>query len=372
MRLRRMAARTPPMLTVDIRKALPEFSLEVSFSVDRGILAILGRSGSGKTMTLRCIAGLMKPDQGRIALDDRVLFDADRGVDVRPQKRRTGFVFQNYALFPNMTVYENIAFGTGGRPKAAVDQHVQDLMERLRISGLGRRYPQELSGGQQQRVALARALAASPGMLLLDEPFSALDVITRDCLQRLLLDIDQFYSGYVLLVTHSLAEAYRLGSRIAVYEAGKVLQIGSRREVMSAPASAAVASMMGVRNLWNAVVMERSGDGRLLLEVQDTGLRVHAACSPAGMPPVGQPVCIGVRPEEMRLSDVSVVDSFPGTVSRVIEEVTSWTIFFEPDAPGTRMRIQVTTAKNGTPPAVGHRCWLQTPEENLMVMPAQR
>jgi ABC-type sulfate/molybdate transport systems ATPase subunit len=237
------------MLTVDIKKALPEFSLDVSFTVDRSILAILGRSGSGKTMTLKCIAGLVTPDRGRIAVDDRVLFDSKQGINIRPQQRNTGFVFQNYALFPNMTCYGNIALGIGGAARAGSDERVQSLMERLRISKLAKRYPRQLSGGQQQRVALARALATSPDILLLDEPFSALDTITKDCLQRLLLDVEQFYSGYVLLVTHNLAEAYRLSSRIAVYEAGELLQIGPKQDILSAPVSTTAASVTGVRNL---------------------------------------------------------------------------------------------------------------------------
>jgi len=356
------------MLTIDIKKTLPEFNLNVSFTVDRGILAILGRSGSGKTMTLRCIAGLVTPDHGHIALDDRVLFDSKQGINIRPQQRNTGFVFQNYALFPNMTCYRNIAFGIRGAGKADTDKQVQSLMERLKISKLAKRYPRQLSGGQQQRVALARALAASPDILLLDEPFSALDTITKDSLQRLLLDVEQFYSGYVLLVTHNLAEAYRLSSKIAVYEAGKLLQIGSKEDILSAPTSMTAASMTGMRNLWKGVVVDGSSS-RVLLELPSTGLKLWAACSNTRVHS-GQLVSIGIRSEELRLFKEPIPAALPGTVSRVIEEVSSCTVIFEPDTAGTPLKIEVTTMKNGTLISAGDRCWLQVPEDKLKVMPA--
>jgi molybdate transport system ATP-binding protein len=357
------------MLTVDIRKRLPEFSLNVSFTVDRGILAILGRSGSGKTMTLKCIAGLVTPDRGHIALNDRVLFDADQQINLRPQQRNTGFVFQNYALFPNMTCYENIAFGIRGAARAGSDERVASLMERLRIAKLAKRYPRQLSGGQQQRVALARALAVSPDVLLLDEPFSALDTFTKDCLQRLLLDVEQFYSGYVLLVTHNVAEAYRLSSRIAVYEAGELLQIGPKQDILSAPVSATAASVTGVRNLWDAVAVDDVGD-RILVELPGTGVRLWAR-RPGLQVRSGQSVAIGIRSEELRLLGEPVPGALPGTVVRVIEEVASCTVLFSPDATGMPPKVQVTTMKNGAPLAAGDRRWLEVPEDKLLVMPGR-
>lgn len=356
------------MLTVEIRKALPEFSLDVSFTVDRGILAILGRSGSGKTMTLRCIAGLVTPDHGRIALDGRVLFDSEQRINLRPQQRNTGFVFQNYALFPTMTCYENIAFGVRSAGKAGTGEKVRAIMERLKISRLAGRYPRQLSGGQQQRVALARALATSPDILLLDEPFSALDTITKDSLQRLLLDVEQFYSGYILLVTHNLAEAYRLSSRIALYEAGKLLQIGSKEDILSAPAGMTAASLTGVKNLWTGVIVDSSGD-RVLLELPEIGARLWAMCSGRKFRK-DQPVGVGIRSEELRLLREPGTGTLPGTVVRVIEEVSSRTVIFEPDVSGTPLRIEVATMKNGTPVAAGDRCWLEVPEDRLMVLPA--
>lgn len=357
------------MLTVDIRKRLPEFNLNVSFTVDRGILAILGRSGSGKTMTLKCIAGLVTPDQGHIALNDRVLFDADRRINLRPQQRNVGFVFQNYALFPNMTCYENIAFGIRGAAKGGTYERVEALMERLRIARLAKRYPRQLSGGQQQRVALARALAVAPDVLLLDEPFSALDTFTKDCLQRLLLDVEQFYSGYVLLVTHNVAEAYRLSSRIAVYDAGELLQIGPKQDILSAPVSTTAASVTGVRNLWEAVAVDDASD-RILLELPGTGLQLVAR-RPGLRVRSGQPVSIGIRSEELRLLGEPAPGALSGTVVRVIEEVSSRTVFFSPDGTGTPPRVQVTTMKNGAPLAAGDRCWLKVPEDKLLIMPGR-
>lgn len=357
------------MLTVDIQKTLPEFTLKVSFAADQGILAILGQSGSGKTMTLRCIAGLVTPDSGRIKLDDRVFFDAQQKVNLRPQQRNVGFVFQNYALFPNMTCHDNIAFGMREKEKMEIDGRVEELMNRLRISKLAARYPRQLSGGQQQRVALARALATSPDILLLDEPFSALDTMIRNNLQALLLEIRQFYQGYILLVTHDLAEAYRLSSRIAVYEAGRLLQLGPKEEILTAPANATVASMTGMKNIWKGTVVCCDGD-HVELELQETGLRLQATGSVLQLQ-TGQSVDVGVRSEDLRLLREPALDALPGTISRVAQEVVSSTVFFEPDTAKGRLLLEVTALRNEIPAATGEHCWLQIPRDRLVIMPSE-
>ena len=157
-------------LEVDIEKKLGDFRLRAAFTCDKGITGILGASGSGKSMTLKCIAGIERPDRGRIVLDGRVLFDSRQKINLKPQKRRVGYMFQNYALFPTMTVTQNIAAGQG----ISADR-VREMIERFHLKGLEGHYPSELSGGQQQRVALARIMAYRPDLILLDEPFSALD-----------------------------------------------------------------------------------------------------------------------------------------------------------------------------------------------------
>ena len=174
------------MLEVQIYKKLAEFDLDASFQVDDNILGLMGASGSGKSMTLKCIAGIETPDQGRIVLNGRVLFDSEKKINVPIQKRNVGYMFQSYALFPNMNVYENISVGLRARKVKDVDIVVQKVMQQFRIFELASRYPKQLSGGQRQRVALARLMAYEPDVLLLDEPFSALDEdLKEDLLQKL-------------------------------------------------------------------------------------------------------------------------------------------------------------------------------------------
>lgn len=193
------------MLEVQIYKKLAEFDLDVSFQVDDNILGLMGASGSGKSMTLKCIAGIETPDQGRIVLNNRVLFDSEKKINVLIQKRNVGYMFQSYALFPNMNVYENISVGLRARKVKDVDIVVQKVMQQFRIFELASRYPKQLSGGQRQRVALARLMAYEPDVLLLDEPFSALDEdLKEDLLQELKSELQ--ISKPVIFVSHDKEE----------------------------------------------------------------------------------------------------------------------------------------------------------------------
>lgn len=193
------------MLKVQIYKKLAEFDLDISFQVNDNILGLMGASGSGKSMTLKCIAGIETPDQGRIVLNNRVLFDSEKKINVPIQKRNVGYMFQSYALFPNMNVYENISVGLRARKVKDVDIVVQKVMQQFRIFELASRYPKQLSGGQRQRVALARLIAYEPDVLLLDEPFSALDEdLKKDLLQELKSELQ--ISKPVIFVSHDKEE----------------------------------------------------------------------------------------------------------------------------------------------------------------------
>ena len=197
------------MLEVQIYKKLAEFDLDVSFQVNDNILGLMGASGSGKSMTLKCIAGIETPDQGRIVLNNRVLFDSEKKINVPIQKRNVGYMFQSYALFPNMNVYENISVGLRARKVKDVDIVVQKVMQQFRIFELASRYPKQLSGGQRQRVALARLMAYEPDVLLLDEPFSALDEdLKEDLLQELKSELQ--ISKPVIFVSHDKEEVNKL------------------------------------------------------------------------------------------------------------------------------------------------------------------
>lgn len=193
------------MLGVQIYKKLAEFDLDISFQVNDNILGLMGASGSGKSMTLKCIAGIEMPDQGRIVLNGCVLFDSEKKINVPIQKRNVGYMFQSYALFPNMNVYENISVGLRARKVKDVDIVVQKVMQQFRIFELASRYPKQLSGGQRQRVALARLMAYEPDVLLLDEPFSALDEdLKKDLLQELKSELQ--ISKPVIFVSHDKEE----------------------------------------------------------------------------------------------------------------------------------------------------------------------
>jgi molybdate transport system ATP-binding protein len=208
------------MLAVDIAKTLPDFTLEIKFTIERDILVLFGPSGCGKTTTLRCLAGLLRPDAGRIVDDDRVLFDAAAGVFVPPRDRHVGYMFQDFALFPHMNVRKNIWYGVrqhGGEAQAMYEK----LIGLLKIEPLEKRYIDKLSGGEKQRVALARALMAKPRILLLDEPLSSLDKETRRELQAELTDMQKLWGIPFILVTHDPEEAAAMGTRVLFIEKGR-------------------------------------------------------------------------------------------------------------------------------------------------------
>ena len=280
-------------LDVAFRAWAGPFRLEVAFAMGGGTTAILGPSGAGKTLTLRAIAGLLRPHDGRIAVDGRSLFDADGGIDVPPRKRRIGLVFQEYALFPHLSVEANLAFGLRGRPRDEVDASVRAMVELLGLEGLQPRRPDELSGGQRQRVAVGRALAPAPDLLLLDEPFSALDAPTREVLVAEFAALRSRLAMPTVLVTHDVAEAYALADRLLVLDEGRVLQTGERDEVFHAPSSPAVARLVGVRNLLPGVVQAVAGD---TAQVDVGGLTVTVPVTAVGE---GTEVTVGVRARDV-------------------------------------------------------------------------
>ncbi|MEB3181678.1 MAG: molybdate ABC transporter permease subunit [Nostocaceae cyanobacterium] len=248
---------SPSGLVVEIEKQLPGFKLHASFCADEQPLGILGGSGAGKSMILRCIAGVETPTQGRIVLNERVLFDSEQGINIPSRDRRIGFLVQNYALFPHMSVAQNIAFGLPkGLSSLAIKQQVETQLAAMQLQGLADRYPQQLSGGQQQRVALARALASQPEALLLDEPFSALDTHLRSKIEQQMINRLQSYQGVTLFVTHNLEEAFRVCQNLLVMEGGKIIAHGSKQSIFEHPQSVSVAKLTGCKNFSRAVTTE--------------------------------------------------------------------------------------------------------------------
>ena len=231
-------------LFVDIEKKLASFDLRMKFEMQDEVLALLGGSGSGKSMTLKCIAGIEKPDKGRIILDGRVLFDSEKHINLKPQDRGVGYLFQQYALFPNMTVYQNIVCGVKGAMKRAgaensgrslskteKDKMIRDIIDLVHLNGLEEKKPKQISGGEQQRVALARILVNQPDALLLDEPFSALDASLRKNLVRETYNLMKDYGKSVIFVTHDQKEAFRLSESVALIEQGEIIRMGKKEDI---------------------------------------------------------------------------------------------------------------------------------------------
>ena len=234
-------------VTVDIEKKFLGFTLRVQFKSNGLPMGILGASGSGKSMTLRCIAGIERPDRGKILVNDRVLFDSEKRICLNPQERKVGYLFQNYALFPTMTVEKNIACGCRG-DRDFVKEKVADYIRRFHLTGLEKHRPSQLSGGQQQRVALARMMITEPEVILLDEPFSALDGYLKDILQREMQDFLREYPGDMILVTHSRDEAYKFCSELTLLENGHVLTCGETRLIFENPGILQAARLTGCKN----------------------------------------------------------------------------------------------------------------------------
>ncbi|NEZ55365.1 molybdate ABC transporter permease subunit [Adonisia turfae] len=243
-----------PTLSVNLTKHLPNFTLNVSFTTDDQPLGLLGPSGAGKSLILRCLAGIETPDAGRIVLNGRVLFDSENGINVPICDRKIGILFQNYALFPHLTIGQNVAFGLHRKlPPDQIQTVVAQQLAAVHLGTLANRYPHELSGGQQQRVALARALASQPEVLLLDEPFSALDTHLRDQIEHQLIDRLQSYRGITLLVTHNLEEAYRMCHRLLVLNGGNAIAHGPKHLIFEQPRTVGVAQLTGCKNFSPAI-----------------------------------------------------------------------------------------------------------------------
>ena len=314
-------------LIVDIEKKLGAFHLKAEFETGEGTSGLLGPSGCGKSMTLKCIAGIETPDRGHIELDGVTLFDSVRRIDLPPQKRHVGYLFQNYALFPNMTLRENILCGLRAQKNAQTrEETLTRMIALMGLTGLERHRPAQLSGGEQQRAALARILVNRPGLLMLDEPFSALDSHLREKLQIEMKEWLCAFSGASLLVTHSRDEAYRLCRHIALMEDGRILCAKPTPELFADPGSVAAAALTGCRNIAPA-----HKAGAYEMEVPSWGVRLRCAV------PVGEGLrAVGVHDHAFR-TDVSA-NRFPVRQGDAIEEPFEVLIPFSytnrlPDAP---------------------------------------
>lgn len=304
-------------LFVEIRKRLGGFTLDARFETGDPVTGLLGASGCGKSMTLKCIAGVETPDEGRIVLDGETLFDSAHGINLPPQKRGVGYLFQHYALFPHMTVEKNILCGLHGeKDKAVRRQRLCEMIAMLQLQGLEKHRPAQLSGGQAQRVALARMLVSRPRLLLLDEPFSALDSHLRDQLQPQFLSLLRSYGRQAVLVTHSRDEAYHLCSRLCVMDGGRILRAGGTKEVFADPGSEPAARLTGCKNIARAVKT-----GEYEVDVPEWGIRLTAA----------KPVPDGIRAVGLRahyFHPRAAANRFAVRLDSALEEPFEWILLF--------------------------------------------
>lgn len=252
---------------VKIKKTYGSFSLDVEFEASNGVMGLLGASGCGKSMTLKCIAGVIKPDEGIVVVDGETLFDSKKKINVPPQKRKIALLFQNYALFPNMTVAENLRCVLQGKSDAEKSARYKEIMEKLYINGLDEHYPSQLSGGQQQRVALARILASNPKVIMLDEPLSALDSYLRWQLEGVLAKLFMEFTGTTLYVSHNRDEVFRLCNKICVIHKGKNEPVCPAEKLFDAPGTLATSRLSGCKN---HAVAQKSGERKVYIKAWDT------------------------------------------------------------------------------------------------------
>lgn len=295
------------MLDVKITKNFRDFKLHTEFLAGNEILGILGPSGSGKSITLRSIAGIETPNWGKIIVNNRVLFDSAQKINLPARQRNIGYVFQNYALFPHLTVRENISFGLAKDISIAEKTDLIDsMLQSIKLTDRQKHYPAQLSGGQQQRVALARTLMTRPELLLLDEPFTALDNhLKRHLENELLAILQEYFQGTVLLVTHNADEAYRLCDRIMIYAAGRNVQLGEKQTVIEQPGTLEAAQVTGCQNLLPGEVSENNG----IMLAQAGGLLLQCNLPKTA----AQKVTIGFHGRNLRLytEKPSIINTFP-------------------------------------------------------------
>lgn len=316
-------------LSVDIRKKLGTFQLDVRFETEGEILALLGASGCGKSVTLRCIAGIMTPDEGKIVLDGTTLFDSAAGINLPPQKRQVGYLFQQYALFPHMTVRQNIAVAVKDPDTVCA------MLRRFRLEDVAHKKPYQLSGGQQQRTALARILASNPKAILLDEPFSALDSYLQYQLELELAEILEGFSGQMVWVSHDRNEVFRNCKKVCVLDNGSSQGTFTLRELFHHPRTEAAARLSGCKNYADVIPAENGA-----LHLPQWGLTLR--CDKPVPPGIR---CVGIRAHHVvPAANSTDINTFPCTVLRVIQDIFTTIILLHPDsappdAPPLRMEL---------------------------------
>ena len=329
-------------IKAEIRKKLAGFTLDISLESQEGVIGLLGPSGCGKTMTIRCIAGIEQPDEGFIEINGRVVFDSKRKINIPARNRRTGIMFQNYALFPHMSVKRNLETGILKEAKTAREERIYKVCEMLQITEHLKKYPRELSGGQQQRVALGRILVMEPEIIMLDEPFSALDRSMRINLEDKICEVLKEFEKSVIYISHDPDEIYGYCDSVALFENGRIGAFGPKRAIFENPVWVGGGRLVGIRNIFEieasgaeryisgcGVKLEGAGEGYAFV-----GVPSGAACISRGGDGVEASV-LKVRPSPGSYGVTAVTDSGAEFAIECAEE------FFE----GERVRIKIDTSR---------------------------
>ena len=344
-------------LIVNIEKRLRDFTLAANFTLTDTTLALLGASGSGKSMTLKCIAGLERPDRGQIVLNERILFDSEKGISLPPQARNVGYLFQNYALFPNMTVRENIIFALDGSQEEK-ERIFKENVARFSLEGLENAYPAGLSGGQQQRVAFARILARGADVLLLDEPLSALDTHLKWQIETALREILAMQDISAILVTHDRDEAFRIAQEIATVDRGQLTPPMDKHELFRNPGTRAATTLTGCKNISAAHRVDETH-----VAATDWGITLRVANATTDVRH------IAVRAHYLVLASENDVDALPARIAEVIESTFTYIVMlrFAEGAMPIRWEIDKATW-HAHEAGIGDTLYFNFPIEELMLL----
>lgn len=342
-------------LTVAIKKHYDKFDLAVDFSIDKGILGVLGASGCGKSLTLKCIAGIETPDEGKIILNNRVLFDSGRGINLSPQERNIGYLFQNYALFPHMNVVENIAVGIKQSDKRSI---IDKYLQIFHLENIQKLYPKNLSGGQQQRVALARIFASEPEILMLDEPFSALDDFLKWQVELELVKTLNLYGKNILFVSHNRDEIYRFCDNIIVLSQGKSVSIGTKHSLFAEPKCLEASKLSGCKNHSRIEIIDENTVKALDWNME---LKVNSGAKTAKY--------IGVRAHELILMSQPIgINVGQFKIEALVENIFSIVIMLRKAGAKEAIRLEVSKDYWCNDKQIGDYLWIELPQEKIFLL----